>query len=722
MTTTLDFIIQSGMEVTPEGKNTKADFVGMSSNEMSDLEQKQEEEDRSSHVAGDNRRSNVTAALSQFVAAADNNSSSNNNNDSPLQEQENLNNQPEDRGTEGLEDLISRWCQSQNSVSTQSKPNEEVFSTALLLLQMQKLENRMQQQENQIKSLQRSLLEQHSGIQSDLTRILTYMAASTRQFPPSSRESSLSHGATNGSHHQAHQPLQQEIVVTPPLHMESAEINVVNSHNVSHRSNLGGGFSNLHPSSVFTSVRTTERQPPKPPQRHDSIRSRDRPMLATTQSGISNSDLSSANSSVDKFVFHPPKMNPRARGPGNNNNNPLKSRNSLRNNRAQQLEIIWDASEHTTNNKHENAPRNNINISYDPKDLFKQDTGKNNNLHDSILSGATRAFSNVHNKGMHDSILTGVSFMDEEGEDEEEELVPHDADTKVDEKANNNDDELKSSSGHSLSRFLKNTIKKGEKRDRRFSTKKIQWKRSELKKETSPVIPKRVASMKREHVVDVLDEDHDAGSGGDNIPSNDTEIPLNLTDSDIQGHDTDAVVENDNADKNGMDTSNNDNTIKTPLPQVPPTKPPPISTRRTSDFHPPSPPPRHRKFFPRTRGIMPTLVNSKREIFISGGSSRLQLSSLTLDTALPSSDAGSVLREVTNSTLTDKCNERGKYTGTVNENDEPDGYGTMTYSNGAFYKGTHRVNFSLSDFFCSFCLTFLVNHFPSSGDWKDGHW
>ena len=65
----------------------------------------------------------------------------------------------------------------------------------------------------------------------------------------------------------------------------------------------------------------------------------------------------------------------------------------------------------------------------------------------------------------------------------------------------------------------------------------------------------------------------------------------------------------------------------------------------------------------------------------------MQLSSLTLDTALPSSESGTVLREVTNHPVTDKCNERGTYTGTVNENDYPDGVGTMTYNSGAFYRG-----------------------------------
>ena len=91
---------------------------------------------------------------------------------------------------------------------------------------------------------------------------------------------------------------------------------------------------------------------------------------------------------------------------------------------------------------------------------------------------------------------------------------------------------------------------------------------------------------------------------------------------------------------------------------------------------------------------MPTLVNSKREIVVSGESSRMQISTLTLDTALPSADAGSVLQEVNNKSITDKCKERGTYTGTVNEGEEPDGFGTMIYNSGAFYKG----------------------------HWKEGHW
>lgn len=72
----------------------------------------------------------------------------------------------------------------------------------------------------------------------------------------------------------------------------------------------------------------------------------------------------------------------------------------------------------------------------------------------------------------------------------------------------------------------------------------------------------------------------------------------------------------------------------------------------------------------------------------------MQISTLTLDTALPSADTGTLLCEVTNQSLVDKINERGTYTGTINELDEPEGVGTMIYNNGAFYKG----------------------------QWKEGHW
>ena len=109
---------------------------------------------------------------------------------------------------------------------------------------------------------------------------------------------------------------------------------------------------------------------------------------------------------------------------------------------------------------------------------------------------------------------------------------------------------------------------------------------------------------------------------------------------------------------------------------------------------PSSPPPRRRPEFPRTQKMMPKLISSKRDILINGESERMKISTLTLDTALPSADAGSVLLEVTNQSLIDKCKERGSYTGTISESDEPDGYGTMIYNNGAFYKG----------------------------QWKDGHW
>ena len=121
---------------------------------------------------------------------------------------------------------------------------------------------------------------------------------------------------------------------------------------------------------------------------------------------------------------------------------------------------------------------------------------------------------------------------------------------------------------------------------------------------------------------------------------------------------------------------------------------------RNNAFHPPSPPPRNRGPFPRAQqqlNMMPTIPgHSRREILIpqTGESQRMQISTLTLDTALPSADTGTLLCEVTNQSLVDKINERGTYTGTINELDEPEGVGTMIYNNGAFYKG----------------------------QWKEGHW
>lgn len=106
----------------------------------------------------------------------------------------------------------------------------------------------------------------------------------------------------------------------------------------------------------------------------------------------------------------------------------------------------------------------------------------------------------------------------------------------------------------------------------------------------------------------------------------------------------------------------------------------------------------------------------RREIFASGGS-KLQISCLTIDTALISSGdgegngSGVKYGEVANMSVTDKFGDRGNYTGTLREEEMenedatpgapkkrvigiPHGTGTMKYEGGRFYKG----------------------------EWRDGHW
>lgn len=664
MTTTLDMILQTGLEITPEGFCTRHPDIRLcctkenkptiSACDICNTEQKLEEDSETGGERG------PLVSLSKLFSAFSN---------SPvMQEHQELG--------EGSEELLSRWCQLQDPTQ---KPTNGVVSTTLLLLQMQKLERRVQKQETDIQALQQGLLDQQSAIHGDLTKILSVVTDSAKQGPSSS-------SAGNESQHQNRN--RQEIVVAPPISDGSPG----NARDTSQEDTPEDTGSALRPSSVFTSVRTTETQPPKPPQRHDSLGSIDvRPSLKSTLSSRS-SDFSSASSSVDKFVFHPPQVNPRPRGHGGMK--PLYSRNSMRNNKAQQLEIIWDASEHTSN-KLENSRAD---ISCNPKDLFKSGT---NNFNDSLMSGATKAYNNISNAGknpgFHDSALTGVqSFMwEDDGDDDDmaEKKLLGDQDDHSDStqemdnsskgKRRQGDLEsgegLKNSSGHSLSR--------GE--NRAFSKNKKSWSQGkQAKTKASPTIPKRVASIKKMNT-DEIDERNLSKNGSDGIvgdidiqvqqDSGHTEIPLNMSDYDNQ-------IPNQN-------NSKGDITVQTPSAQGLPTEPPNI--RRPSGFHPPSPPPRHRKFFPRSSGIMPTLINSKREILINqGGSSQVELSCLTLDTALPSSDAGSIVREVNNYPITDKCNERGTYTGTISENDAPDGYGTMTYDSGAFYRG----------------------------GWKDGHW
>jgi hypothetical protein len=95
----------------------------------------------------------------------------------------------------------------------------------------------------------------------------------------------------------------------------------------------------------------------------------------------------------------------------------------------------------------------------------------------------------------------------------------------------------------------------------------------------------------------------------------------------------------------------------------------------------------------------------RREIFAAWRSSKMQISCLTIDTALDRSEAGeqandgTVYREVKNHVITDKFGDSGHYTGRVREDDdgkgnkmcEPDGYGAMSYNNGAFYIGTWKA-------------------------------
>ena len=135
---------------------------------------------------------------------------------------------------------------------------------------------------------------------------------------------------------------------------------------------------------------------------------------------------------------------------------------------------------------------------------------------------------------------------------------------------------------------------------------------------------------------------------------------------------------------------------------VPPTPPPPPteeprdhSTRQSSRRDPAS------NLAKLSTGTAPP----RREIFAAWRSSKMQISCLTIDTALDQSEAGeqandgTVHREVKNHVITDKFGDSGHFTGRVREDNdgkgnkicEPDGYGAMSYNNGAFYIGTWKA-------------------------------
>lgn len=763
---------------------------------------------------------------------------------------------------DNMGNLLARWVELQST----SAPSADMLSSTLIMLQLQKLEKRVQQQENSIATLSSNMTQQQSSIQGDLTRILSYVAVSASSAQNNAQQLlvSPSNGYTGavpnatGSHVSGlsnesqststsyHRPKStihgQEVMVAPPPPSHTSRQNSLN---------------NIHPSSVFTSVRTLERQPPKPPKRHDSFRSMGQ-SLGRKSAGMSTGDLSHSSaagsepqqgiSSAMSLTEQPTSVLSPSKSftPKVSLTSKSYSKSSFRS--APQLDVIWDASDHTsgqrspreihtkgpllhTNNNNGGQNSKNSTPSKNPILRFSKakraapklaaslDDGDDTDDDDKSakIFGAqynadlNRSYSDPLNaSGLpslvnHDSILTGVqSFMDDtlhstaddevdqcEGsaEKSKERNVPatiseihvsgdeddHSTicsstrsggvgeDPKKEKKKKSDKllkmrrkdkkekkDKKKDARGNKImnNKVGPSSDGKQHKKRHRFSTTKIFWKRSSRTlsvngsqaSPNSPTMPQRQASVAtalkpnsqefsvlndnpRTHLMptpSTMDLGPMSPSAFEKKPVQRKNTDLTNTKLSNTGTSTTADAEETMTVKTPMTaktpaTNRTPMTAKTPIDAIQKTSgfmdapPPPTQEKRyrpdlhppslrpghknaPNDSHPPSPPPRRRAPFPRTRGMMPTMMNSKREIVV--GDSIKQISTLTLDTALPSADAGSVLQEVTHQTITDKCKERGTYTGTVNENEEPDGYGTMIYNSGAFYKG----------------------------NWKEGHW
>jgi hypothetical protein len=800
---------------------------------------------------------------------------------------------------DSMERLIARWCQLQDA-ATSTLNQDTMLGSTLILLQLQKLERRVKQQEVSLQDLSANMRQQQSAIQSNLTQILSFMAvvASNQDKANAQGQSTNSNNYKEGTTPPSLQVSTSHHSYIPgsaiPTTAAASAVSALSGSEQTVSSHQGSSYfgrypsasklheivlspqnnyertsaSNMHPSSVFTSVRTVERQPPPPPKRHDSFQS-----LGRHATGASTGDLSSTSTSIQQIqpptVFVPEEPSPNQQeastpvqkisstkkdtnitangaptatgktpGGGVTRTRSLpksKSKSSSFRSSTPQLEIIWDASEHTsgqspstelieTRDKHQFGKKNLLRgkamkpmlaTSLDDDEDAEDEDARSLKIFSAIKGYMDSGPPQLEPINNHDSCLTGMlTFMDETDEDNEESnhgnelegggtssavgtvkvagtqsiaeaLIETTDEDDDDDDAEDDDADVTGSSKNSSQKDKKKEkkeqkkMKKKEKKEQkkmnkkqgiiinnkvspsteekkkkargrrsRSLTAKIFWNRSSRveRSQTSPVMPERQLSTDTPNVERAFSfvDDNPRSHQGTMI-ANDTHLTRRMSRTSaysyVDGDETMTV-------KTPM-TARTPMTAKTPQDAIirydsiePPPPPqgqkgrqyrrdmkgpnndPSRSASHASSQQPSSqsnsyltsyqtsnqaqasrdetgdgdqthsPAPRRRAPFPRTRGMMPTLANSKREILVGGESARMQISTLTLDTALPSADAGSVLQEVNSKSITDKCQERGTYTGTCNEREEPDGFGTMIYNSGAFYKG----------------------------HWKEGHW
>ena len=166
-----------------------------------------------------------------------------------------------------------------------------VSNSKTTIVQLSRLEEKLQHQDESIHRLQDIVEQQEASIRQDLERLIKLVSrvAETQQ-----------------------QQLQQQIVSPPPQHSCPAELRLTGlTRRVTEMSAQTPVASNAHqrptlynkelhhPANIFTSVRTLERKPPKPPMRHGSFSTMGSARRASDSSKITGSILSSLGNSIN---------------------------------------------------------------------------------------------------------------------------------------------------------------------------------------------------------------------------------------------------------------------------------------------------------------------------------------------------------------------------------------------------------------------------------------
>lgn len=543
-----------------------------------------------------------------------------------------------------------------------------------------RLEEQVQRQEESIQQLRETVERQETSIRQDLQQLIqlvTNLAANNGAQQQQQQRSPKADDSATMSHNR---DISVGVLETPIVsNKEMAKPNAEDmppppGETTPQRPSLYDK-SDHHPANIFTSVRTIERKPPKPPMRHNSFST----AASRRQSNASNSHVAaSIISSLGNSTVNNSTHNTSTATPGTIDNNTTEDEDlemaadygpgvesMLERSRSQPLEIIFDASGRINSDflfsKEEEQELND-----NGEDNEEKKSGSSTGTPEEKAAPSPPPLRSVVSTG---SVMSKRdSFMKSPGKIRLK--IPDDELQKFDDEE---DDE------HDIAVNQLALPKALNMRSRSESP--------NIHRTTS--VPQRI---KRK-----VTPPFQSNSRISSRPARKPQRELSV------------------ADMTTERAANRRHSTGRPDVYVPPQQPPAAGTNPSKNYN--TQQSNLSRLHPSNLSKLgASTAPPRREIFASGGS-KLQISCLTIDTALISSGdgegngSGVKYGEVANMSVTDKFGDKGNYTGTLREEEMenedktpgapkkrvvgiPHGTGTMKYEGGRFYKG----------------------------EWRDGHW